>query len=107
MPKPELGARRRCLTCAAAFFDLNKSPIFCVKCGAEFHVVELPRAPPRRVAAARVVAPAERDEAEPGDAADGDNDSAGEESILDPVSEDEDDDARDIVPAIAADEPEG
>jgi uncharacterized protein (TIGR02300 family) len=46
MPAPKaLGARRRCLSCAAAFYDLGRTPILCPKCGAEFTVVEYPRRP--------------------------------------------------------------
>ncbi|WP_245258540.1 TIGR02300 family protein [Methylosinus sp. LW4] len=46
--KAELGAKRRCLSCGAAFFDLNREPIACPKCDAIFQVVELPRSLPRR-----------------------------------------------------------
>jgi uncharacterized protein (TIGR02300 family) len=35
MAKPEWGNKRRCLSCGAAFYDLNKSPILCPKCGTE------------------------------------------------------------------------
>ncbi|WP_036288111.1 TIGR02300 family protein [Methylosinus sp. PW1] len=48
MAKAELGAKRRCLSCGAAFFDLNREPITCPKCAAIFQVVELPRSLPRR-----------------------------------------------------------
>jgi uncharacterized protein (TIGR02300 family) len=34
--KPELGAKRQCQSCGAKFFDLNKSPIVCPKCGTIF-----------------------------------------------------------------------
>jgi uncharacterized protein (TIGR02300 family) len=34
--KPELGAKRQCQACGAKFFDLNKDPIVCPKCGAIF-----------------------------------------------------------------------
>lgn len=37
MAKPEWGTKRRCLSCSAAFYDLNKSPIVCPKCGTEFN----------------------------------------------------------------------
>jgi uncharacterized protein (TIGR02300 family) len=46
--KAELGAKRRCLNCGAAFFDLNRDPIVCPKCATVFQVVELPRSAPRR-----------------------------------------------------------
>jgi uncharacterized protein (TIGR02300 family) len=34
--KPELGTKRRCASCEAKFFDLNKEPIVCPKCMAVF-----------------------------------------------------------------------
>ena len=36
MAKPELGAKRQCQACAAKFFDLNREPIVCPKCGTVF-----------------------------------------------------------------------
>lgn len=36
LPKPELGTKRDCLSCGAKFYDLNRSPAICPKCGAEF-----------------------------------------------------------------------
>ncbi len=36
MVKAELGQKRVCNSCAAKFYDLNKDPIICPKCGAEF-----------------------------------------------------------------------
>jgi uncharacterized protein (TIGR02300 family) len=43
MAKAELGVKRRCLTCSAPFFDLNRTPIVCPKCAAVFQVVEVQR----------------------------------------------------------------
>jgi len=37
--KPELGTKRLCASCGARFYDLNKSPITCPKCGTPFEVV--------------------------------------------------------------------
>ena len=37
--KPELGAKRQCQNCGAKFFDLNKNPIVCPKCGTIFQGV--------------------------------------------------------------------
>ena len=37
MAKPELGTKRQCQNCGAKFFDLNKDPIVCPKCGTVFH----------------------------------------------------------------------
>jgi len=45
MVKPELGMKRVCVSCAARFYDLTKSPAICPKCGTE-QPIEQPR--PRR-----------------------------------------------------------
>jgi uncharacterized protein (TIGR02300 family) len=42
--KPELGAKRQCQNCGAKFFDLNKDPIVCPKCGTVFQGAARPRA---------------------------------------------------------------
>lgn len=39
MAKPELGTKRLCAGCGAKFYDLNKDPITCPKCGTVFEVV--------------------------------------------------------------------
>ncbi len=36
MAKPEWGVKRVCQSCAAKFYDLNRSPIICPKCAASF-----------------------------------------------------------------------
>ena len=33
---PELGSKHQCQNCGAKFFDLNKDPIVCPKCGTVF-----------------------------------------------------------------------
>ena len=43
MAKPELGMKRHCLSCGAKFYDLNRDPILCPKCGAQFQVQQLAR----------------------------------------------------------------
>jgi uncharacterized protein (TIGR02300 family) len=51
--KPELGTKRICASCGARFYDLNKDPITCPKCGTEFTVSSLsPRGRPDAAAAA-------------------------------------------------------
>ncbi len=35
MGKPELGAKHVCEACAERFYDLNRSPVVCFKCGVE------------------------------------------------------------------------
>ena len=39
MAKQELGAKRQCQSCGVKFFDLNREPIVCPKCGAAFQGV--------------------------------------------------------------------
>jgi uncharacterized protein (TIGR02300 family) len=34
--KPELGGKHQCQNCGAKFFDLNRDPIVCPKCGTVF-----------------------------------------------------------------------
>lgn len=43
MAKPELGSKRQCESCGAKFFDLNRNPILCPKCGAAFQATGLAR----------------------------------------------------------------
>ena len=52
MAKPELGTKRLCASCGTKFYDLNKDPIHCPKCGAVYEVVVATR--PVRPEAARV-----------------------------------------------------
>ncbi len=51
MAKPELGAKHQCQNCATKFFDLNRDPILCPKCGAVFVPLPVARAPARASAA--------------------------------------------------------
>jgi uncharacterized protein (TIGR02300 family) len=41
--KPELGLKRQCMSCGAKFYDLNKDPAVCPKCGTVFQAVALSR----------------------------------------------------------------
>ena len=44
MAKPELGLKRQCMSCGAKFYDLNKDPAVCPKCGTVFQAVAMSRA---------------------------------------------------------------
>jgi uncharacterized protein (TIGR02300 family) len=46
LAKPELGNKHQCQNCGAKFFDLNKDPIICPKCGTVFVVAAAARARP-------------------------------------------------------------
>jgi uncharacterized protein (TIGR02300 family) len=59
--KPELGLKRQCMSCGAKFYDLNKDPAVCPKCGSAYHATAMSRAAAPVVA--RAPAPDE-DEAE-------------------------------------------
>ncbi len=43
MAKPELGLKRQCMSCGAKFYDLNRDPATCPKCGTVFQVTALTR----------------------------------------------------------------
>ncbi|MGO8737886.1 TIGR02300 family protein [Rhodoblastus sp.] len=51
MAKPELGGKRQCQNCGAKFFDLNRDPILCPKCGATFQPPVAARAAARAAVA--------------------------------------------------------
>ncbi len=53
MAKPELGTKRLCASCGAKYYDLNKDPIICPKCGAVYEVAPVPQRGGRPDAAAR------------------------------------------------------
>jgi uncharacterized protein (TIGR02300 family) len=55
--KPELGLKRQCMSCGAKFYDLNRDPAVCPKCGTVFQAAALSRA-----AAPAVARSAEEDE---------------------------------------------
>lgn len=60
MAKPELGLKRQCMSCGAKFYDLNRDPAVCPKCGTAFQAAAL-----SRVAAPAVArAPMDEDETE-------------------------------------------
>ena len=57
MAKPELGAKHQCQNCATKFFDLNRDPIICPKCGTVFQPVQIARTPVRAAAVREVADP--------------------------------------------------
>lgn len=36
MARPELGLKRQCMSCGAKFYDLDRSPAVCPKCGTTY-----------------------------------------------------------------------
>lgn len=82
MAKAELGTKRRCLSCAAPFFDLGRTPIVCPKCGADYQIVEYARSRPKWAPSAKTSVADDPAEPELADASD-------EEAI--PLNDEEDD----------------
>lgn len=115
MAKADLGTKRQCPNCGAKYYDLNKSPAVCPKCGTPFEVTTTKTKAPKPEVAEEVteleevaenapeVISLEEADAEAG--ADADTDDEDEEDIE--VSddddtfleddEDEDEDVADIV----------
>jgi uncharacterized protein (TIGR02300 family) len=57
--KLELGTKRLCASCSAKFYDLNKDPIHCPKCGAVYEIAPVvTRGRPDAAAAAAAAAAA-------------------------------------------------
>jgi len=55
--KPELGTKRLCASCSAKFYDLNKDPIHCPKCGVVYEIAPIvTRGRPDAAAAAAAAA---------------------------------------------------
>lgn len=59
MANPELGTKQICPTCQAKFYDLNKRPAHCPKCGSDFDPDEAVRN--RRVRARAIVPDTDED----------------------------------------------
>ena len=51
MAKPELGIKRQCMNCGAKFYDLNRNPATCPRCGTPFQASAMPMALSRSAAA--------------------------------------------------------
>ncbi|MDF1627836.1 MAG: TIGR02300 family protein [Parvibaculaceae bacterium] len=97
----DLGTKRVCSSCSAKFYDLNKDPIICPKCGFE-EAVNTGRAK-RKTAEATNVAPERKKAAAADESADDESDE--EDTSLDALAakeeagnkdDDEDDDFLDI-----------
>jgi len=121
LAKPELGAKRQCQNCGAKFFDLNKDPVVCPKCGTVFLGAQRPRPASKEdeedteLAAPQGVDVVSLDEAEAGDEKtpetavddiDVEDDGAGSEddAFLEEEEEDDDDVSNLIDGDIAPDE---
>lgn len=93
MSKPEWGVKRACLACGTRFYDMQKSPIVCPKCGTVFEAEAIFR--PRRARVEEEAPQAANDDAKKKKAA-----KASEDDIDDLVDDDieiEDDDDDDAL----------
>ena len=59
MAKPELGTKRLCASCGVKFYDLNKDPIHCPKCGTVYEVAPIVTRGRPDAAVSRAAAPVE------------------------------------------------
>ena len=82
MASANWGTKRRCSTCGAAFYDLNRDPVICPKCHNAY--VATPRVPVRGGSRIRAVEPPPPDVAEAS--------AFEEDEILEPSDDDEDTD---------------
>lgn len=98
MAKPEWGLKRTCLGCGARFYDMQRDPIVCPSCEAEFDPLALVR-PRRARAAAASQAKAKAAAAKPVDDAAETVDAEDDELEIDDAAIDlDDDDDDDIIP---------
>ena len=99
MANPELGTKQICPQCQAKFYDLNRRPAHCPKCGSEFDPDEAVRS--RRVRARAVTPDTEADDEREnqvlGDEAEGEEEDAAtpelDEVVDEPLAGDDDEDA--------------
>lgn len=116
MAKPELGSKRQCQNCGAKFFDLNKDPILCPKCGATFQPPALSRSAARAAVAdeeetelpeagAEIVSleDAEAGEEKVAAVADDDVDLGDDDAVDDTFLEEEEEDSDDVSNLIDGD----
>ena len=84
---PEWGGKRACLGCGARFYDMQRDPIICPSCEAEFDPLALVRPRRARAAASQTKAKAEEKAA-------GSEETASEDEEL--LVDDNDDDALEV-----------
>ncbi|MEM8752914.1 MAG: TIGR02300 family protein [Pseudomonadota bacterium] len=96
MPKDEWGVKRLCAACGARFYDLQRDPVDCPKCGATYAPAEATATKgkvTKATAAAKVAAADDEDEEELEvvEEVDDDEDDA-DEVVIDADDDDDDDD---------------
>ena len=97
--KAEWGLKRSCQSCGAKFYDMQRSPIVCPKCGATFDPESLLKSRRAKPVAAVAKPAPEPAEAEVEEEAEGDEKEKEEEAVMEDTSElgSEDQDVADVV----------
>ena len=91
MAKREWGAKHTCVNCGVKFYDLQRNPITCPKCGTEVQVATA-RPSRRRAPAQPEEAPPAAAEATVAEAADEAADDDDTDELIDDIDTDDDDD---------------
>ncbi len=91
MAKREWGAKHTCVSCGVKFYDLQRNPITCPKCGTEVEVATA-RPSRRRAPAQPEEAPPAAPEATVAEAADEAADDDDTDELIDDIDTDDDDD---------------
>lgn len=108
--KAELGTKRLCPNCGARYYDLNRDPIVCPRCGTAFEVAAVARVRPQTAAKAPPAAVEDEDEdavsAEMVSLEEADDETADSGAVVVPGGEDEDVDADDDDDTFLAEEEE-
>ena len=96
MGKIERGIKRICQECGALYYDLEKDPIICPKCGVEFD--------PEAILKSRRTRPLAPDNKESQQADDEETDNSGDiDEVVTTIEDDEGDDVGDILPDVGVD----
>jgi len=94
--KIERGIKRVCQNCGALYYDLDKDPIICPKCGAEFD--------PEAILKSRRTRPLVPDNKEIQQPDDEETDNPGDiDEVVTTIEDDEGDDVGDILPDVEVD----
>lgn len=108
--KAELGTKRLCPNCGARYYDLNRDPIVCPRCGTAFEVAAVTRVRPQTAAKAPPAAAEDEDEdavsTEIVSLEEADDETADSGAVAVPGAEDEDVDADDDDDTFLAEEEE-
>ena len=96
MGKIKRGIKRICQDCGALYYDLDKDPIICPKCGAEFD--------PEAILKSRRTRPLVADNKDKQPADDDETDNQGDiDEVETTIDDDEGDDVGDILPDVEVD----